>query len=120
TSRRTQQLFESLKNGGVQEYLQDMKNPAGLSQVDGQLPEATAEIAQAGYKEGSVKMEGVRDGKPQKVDVGGRAASGEFPVSRDYLRGLKDNARSKETKKVIDSILAEADRIVPVPDGTDG
>lgn len=120
TTRRTQKLFDSLKNGGVQEYLQDMKNPAGLSQDDGQLPEATAEIAQAGYKEGSVRMEGDRDGKRQKVDVGGKAARGEAPVSREYLRGLKDNAKTKEGKKIIDSILAEADRVVPVPDTIDG
>jgi hypothetical protein len=119
TSRRTQKLFDSLKNGGIQEYLQDMKNPTGLSKEDGQLPEATAEIAQAGYKEGSVRMEGDRDGKRQKVDVGGKAARGEVPVSREYLRGLKDNAKTKEGKKIIDNILAEADRVVPFPDTTD-
>ncbi|MDK2971781.1 MAG: hypothetical protein PWP23_1536 [Candidatus Sumerlaeota bacterium] len=96
-----------------------MKNPTGLSKEDGQLPEATAEIAQAGYKKGPVRMEGDRDGKRQKVDVGGRAARGEVPISREYLRGLRDNAKTKESKKMIDSILAEADRVVPIPDTTD-
>ena len=53
-----------MRNGGIAEYLQDMRNPKGLSKSAGKLPHASAEIAQAGYKKGEVTLAGVRDGSP--------------------------------------------------------
>ncbi len=115
-SRYSEQLFSQMEEGGVREYLQDMKNPQGLSKGAGKLPHATAEIASSGYKKGDLIFEGVRNRKRARVKTGKNAARGEIKVVKDYVRGLKDNAKSKEAKNVTLKILEEIERISPAPE----
>jgi hypothetical protein len=108
-----------MQNGGIVEYLQDMKNPKGLKKDVGKLPHASAEIAQAGYKKGEVKLEGVRDGKPTTVHIGKKAARGKIGQLRDFVRGVGANVRAKETQAVVGAILDEIDRVATPPDGAE-
>jgi hypothetical protein len=73
-SRFTRNLYNEMLGGGIREFLQDMKNREGLSQEQGKLPYAAAAMADAGYKEGEVTMEGVRSGREEKVVTGESAA----------------------------------------------
>lgn len=116
-SRFAQSLYTDMEEGDVREYLADMRNQKGLNKEEGKLPHAAAEVAQAGYKKGTVKLEGVRNGRADKVETGGKAARGTPTVSRDYVRGMRETATTKETKRVLDSILGEMDRVAPQPDG---
>lgn len=113
--RRTERLRRDLELGAIREYTQDMKNPRGLSQSEENLPFATAAMAQAGYKEGDVILTGYRDGKLQSVRTGGKAIRGRIDGLKDFVRGMAVNAKAKETKAVIASILEEVDRLAEPP-----
>jgi len=118
--RRTERLRRELVSGEIREYIQDMRNPRGLSQSDENLPFATAAMAQAGYKEGEVVMSGYRNGKRTTLRTGTRAARGRIEGLKDFVRGMATNARSKETRTAIASILEEVDRIVETPESSPG
>jgi len=112
-SRYSRRLYNEMHEGAIREYLQDMKNPRGLNKSDGKLPHATAEIAAAGYKRGEVTLEGVREGRRDAVRTGRAAARGRIDETRDYVRGLKDLAKTKEGQRITTAILDEIDRIAP-------
>ena len=114
-SRYSEQLYKEMEEGAIREYLQDMKNPQGLNKADGKLPHAAVEIATVGYKRGEVTFEGVRNGKQDKVKTGRAAAQGRIDALRDYVRGMKDNSKTKEAQRVTRAILDEIDQIVPSP-----
>lgn len=118
-SRYAQHLYQEMANGGIREYLVDMKSKRGLNKDHGLLPHSAAELAKNAYKKGPVQFEGIREGKPDRVQTGGRAARGSLSELRTYIRGLKDNAKAKETQSTLESVLGEIDRIAPRPDGED-
>ncbi|MGA8151806.1 MAG: hypothetical protein WB952_12710 [Terriglobales bacterium] len=118
--RRTERLRKELVSGEIREYTQDMRNPRGLSKSDENLPFATAAMAQAGYKEGDVVMSGIRDGKRTTLRTGTRAARGRIEGLKDFVRGMATNAKSKEARSAIASILEEVDRIVENPESPPG
>lgn len=114
-SRYSAQLYKEMEEGAIREYLQDMKNPRGLNKEDGKLPHATTEIAAAGYKRGDVTLEGMRNGRRDAVKTGSAAARGQVGELREYVRGMKDIANTKEAQRVTAAILEEIDRIAPLP-----
>lgn len=114
-TRYSKKLYDEMLAGGIREYLQDMKNPRGLSQEPGQLPHASVEIAQAGYKRGTVKMEGVRNGKKEKVETGLKAARGRLDILRDFVRSIREAAGSAGARQVVESLVNEIDRISSPP-----
>jgi len=114
-SRYSESLFNQMEASSIREYFQEMKNPRGLSTEKGKLPHATTEIAAAGYKKGEVTFEGHRQGRRDVVKTGNAAAQGTVNELRDYVRGLKDMAKTKEGQRVTSAIIAEIDRIAPPP-----
>lgn len=113
-SRHTKRLYDELCNGGIREYTQDMRNPNGLNTSDGALPHSSVALAEAGYKDGEVTLVGIKGGHKETVVTGTQAARGKLDGLRDYMRGLKDNAKAKETRMVLDSLMKEVDRIAPM------
>lgn len=114
-SRYAQGLFEQMQNGGVREYLNDLRNGSGLSQAEGQLPHAVASLAQDGYKKGEVVMNGVADGKKRRVKTGRNAARGQVESVRDFIRGQATIAKTKEARRALGAVLEEIDRMHPAP-----
>lgn len=117
-SRYAQQLFEDMRDGGIREFLQDMRNRDGLSQEQGKLPYAAAAMADAGYKQGEVTMEGVRNGGDETAVTGQTAARMTLALEgiRQFARGQETIARSKEAKTIVTAILHEINRVLPKPD----
>lgn len=113
-SRYTQHLFDDLKKSDIREYSQDMKNPNGLSKSEGARPFATAALAQQGYKDGDVQMEGFRNDGFEKVISSSAATRGSINSLKDFVRGLKANAKAKETHTVLSEIAKEIDKIHPI------
>jgi hypothetical protein len=113
--RRTERLRRDLVAGAIREYMQDMKNPSGLSTEESNLPFATAAMAQAGYKEGDVLLVGVRQGKRVTVRSGHRAARGRIEGLKDFMRGIASTAKTLEARTAVKKILEEVDRIVESP-----
>ena len=105
-----------MKSGGVREYLNDLKNNAGLSQSEGQLPHAVASLAQDGYKKGEVVMAGVKEGRRTKVRTGRNAARGHVDRVRDFVRGQVTIAKTREAQLALSAVIAEMDRMHPPPE----
>ena len=113
--RRTERLRKELVAGGIREYTQDMKNPRGLSTSEENLPFATAAMAQAGYKDGEVILNGYRRGNFATVRTGKKAARLRIERLKDFVRGMAATAKSKETRSAVASILEEVDRLAEPP-----
>lgn len=113
-NRYTKSLYEDLKQSNIREYMQDMKNPQGLSKDENSRPYASAAIAEQGYRDGEAQLEGIRNGKYEKVSSGTDAAKGSTKSLRDFVRGIQATAKSKETQKVLSEIMNEIDRIHPL------
>ena len=113
--RRTERLRRELEAGGIREYTQDMKSPGGLSTSEENLPFATAAMAQAGYKDGEVILNGYRNRKFETVRTGRKAARLRLEGLKDFVRGMAANAKTKETRSAVASILEEVDRLVELP-----
>lgn len=114
-SQHARKLYSEMKEGGVREYLQDMKNPTGLSKEEASLPYAAADIAQNGYKKGDVKFEGIRGHRFEKISTGSKAARGSISGVKEFVRGLSANAKSKEAAKVLEAVASELERVAPPP-----
>ena len=113
-SRYTRHLYEELRDGGIRDYVQDMRSFSGLSQDEAQLPFASAAMAQGGYKKGEVRMEGISAGKFRKVTTGKQAARGTIDALRDFVRGIRISVRTREATEVVAAIERELRRIAPV------
>jgi hypothetical protein len=115
-SRYTRALYKDLENGGIREYLQDMKNPGGLSKSEEARPYASVALAEEGYKNGEVLFEGLKEGKFIEVKSSEEAARGKLDILKDYVRGIAANAKAQETQRVLEAITAEIDRLHPQED----
>lgn len=115
-SRLTERIKKDMEDGGIREYLHQMYNPGGLNTSKDALPYAAASLAQAGYKEGEVVLEGTRDGKREKVKTGLKAERASIQRARDYVDGALANAKSKEAKGILKLILDRIDELVPRPE----
>ncbi len=112
-TRYTRAIYEELVESDVREYTQDMKNRAGISKSESARPFATAVLAEQGYRKGEVQFEGVRDGVFETVLSGSIAARGTINTMRDYVRGIQANAKTKEAKNILVSIISEIDKLHP-------
>ena len=118
-SRFAEKLFHEMRDGGIQEYLQDMRNAKGLSLQPDRLPRASVEIAQAGYKSGPVRLEGFRENKRASVEVGTKTTRGSIDSIRDFVRGMGKNAKTKEAQTIVHALMEEIDRVAPPPGDTE-
>lgn len=115
-TRITERLKHDMEKGGVREYLHQMYSPNGLNQSEDAIPFAAAALAQAGYKEGDVLMEGTRDGKRQKVKTGLTAERTGLEHTREFVRGALANAKTKECKQALSSVIKRINEVVPPPE----
>ena len=112
-TRYTRPLFEELQSNGIRDYTQDMRNAQGLSTEEGTRQHASVALAEGGYKEGTVTFSGNKDGKRRRIVAGQDAARGEVELLKEYVRGLKSNAKTKETKSALRSVIREIERLRP-------
>lgn len=108
-------LYQQMREGGVMEYLNDLKSSRGISQAEGKLPHQVASLAQDGYKKGDVLLAGIKNGKRRRVRTGRHAARGQVDKVRDFVRGQASVARSKEAQSALGAVLEEIDRLHPEP-----
>lgn len=113
-NRYTKAVYDDLRDSGIREITQDMKNPGGLSQSPNARPFASAVLAEQGYKKGEVTVEGVRNDTFEVAQSGNEAARGVVKGLREFVRGISVNLRTKEAKNAIAAICAEIDRVHPL------
>lgn len=115
-SRLTKELKEKLEEDQIQELKQDMYNPNGMSKKETGLPFASLALAELGYKKGPVTIEGEDEEGPKKYETGKDTAKGSLIGFKNFIKGLRINARTKEGNGMLDAIEAELIRIVPTDD----
>lgn len=115
-SRLTKHLKEKLEEDQIQELKQDMFNPNGMSKKEEGLPFSSLALAELGYKKGSVLIEGEDEEGPQRYETGKDTAKGSLVGFKNFIRGLRVNARTKEGNGILDAIESELVRIVPTDD----
>lgn len=115
-SRLTKHLKEKLEEDQIQELKQDMFNPNGMSKKEEGLPFSSLALAELGYKKGPVLIEGEDEEGPQRYETGKDTAKGSLVGFKNFIRGLRVNARTKEGNGILDAIESELVRIVPADD----
>lgn len=115
-NRYTRALFDDLTVSGVREFMQDMKNPNGMSKAENARPFASAVLAGQGYKKGEVQIEGFRNNTYEIATSGSDAVRGNVRGLRDFVRGLLANATTQEGRRVLNAVCQEIDRIHPRPE----
>lgn len=115
-TRYTQSIYNDLRESGIREIAQDMRNPNGMSKAEDARPFASAVLAEQGYKKGEVQIEGIRNDSFEQATSGSTAVRGTVKGLRDFVRGMHANAKAKETQRALTAIAAEIDRIHPIPE----
>lgn len=111
-SRLTRDLKASLEEDCIQEIKQDMFNPNGLSKREGGLPLSSLAMAEQGYKNGPVLIEGVSDNGFERIETGKDTAKGSLVGFKTFLRGLRVNVKTKEGNGILNAIELELEKIV--------
>ena len=111
-SRLTKDLKKRLEDDSIQEIKQDMYNSNGLSKREGGLPLSSIAMAEQGYKKGTVLIEGQSDNGYEKIETGKDTAKGSIVGFKTFLRGLRVNAKTKESNGILDAIEKELSRVV--------
>lgn len=114
-NRFSKYLYDQMEDSGIKEYLQDMKSISGLNKKEGAIPRASVEIAQAGYKRGTIRLEGYRSGRFEKIIVGAEAARGTINIPREEIKDIKKMPTSTHSLDVVLAIMEEVNDIAPPP-----
>ena len=109
--RFSEVLHQQMVDGGIRKFHQEMENPSGLNRDEGTLPFAAMALAEAGYKQGEVYLQGVKDGGIVEKVTGTRAAEGVVRGVRDVIRGIKEQAPSDEVAGLMHLVMVEINRI---------
>ncbi|NDV25196.1 hypothetical protein FMR86_00870 [Desulfovibrio sp. JC010] len=96
----TKALYEKLKKGNIREYMQDMKSPTGLSKEITELPYASLAMAQLGYKDGTVTLEGVKDGKLDKKITGAKAEIRHIDMEKSLTSSMLNSTGNSQLRAV--------------------
>ena len=110
------ELIEKLRDGGIRDYLQDMKNSRGISMEESHLPSTTLQVAESGYKKGEVVIEGVIDEKEETMKTGESAVQAKIGGIRKYISGMMSMSDEEETRQALFKVLNEVDETFPPPE----
>jgi len=113
-SRVAKNIYNNMLSANIAEYLQEFGSPDGLKIEDGNLIDQAVSLAESGYKDGGVKIDGEKNGKPVSVDEGKYAIKGKIAQILALIRGIDINSRNNKALK--DSLLlirAEVNRLFP-------
>ena len=69
------------------EYLQEFISPTGIKVDESSKAYSSAALAELGYKDGVVLIDGEKDGKPIQIDEGKTAIKGVTQKSPGHNRG---------------------------------
>lgn len=120
-SRWAKRIYDEMVEEKLTEYLQEFYSPTGIKVDDTSKAFSSGALAELGYKDGGVQIQGEKDGKPILIDEGktaikGRIDQGRVDELRAYLRGLGVNATGKQFNKALSNIENEVNRLFPHED----
>lgn len=112
-SRWAERIYSEMVEGNLSEYLQEFVSPEGINVSEQSRAFSSAAMAELGYKEGSVQIDGEKDGKPVRLDEGKTAIKGKVDQLRSVIRGLETNASGSRLPNALRVLRSEVDRLFP-------
>jgi len=106
-------VYEDMIEGHLTEYLQEFVSPRGINVAEGSRAHSSAAMAESGYKEGPVTIDGERDGSPVSIEEGKSAICGKIDQLHSLIRGLETNATGTNLPRALCMIREEIDRLFP-------
>ncbi len=112
-SRWAELVYNEMIEGHLTEYLQEFISPTGVNVDEGSKAHSSAAMAESGYKEGAVSIDGEKDGCPVSITGGMSAISGKIDQLHSLIRGLEANATGTNLPRALDIIRQEVNRLFP-------
>jgi hypothetical protein len=112
-NRWSKRIYDEMIEQSLTEYLQEFFSPNGIRVDEKSKAYSSGALAELGYKEGGVQIEGQKDGELIIVDEGRTAIKGKIDQLRSLIRGLETNASGKQLKKALLRIENEVNRLFP-------
>ncbi len=106
-------IYDEMVEQQLTEYLQEFISPTGIRSDENSKAYSSAALAELGYKEGGVQIEGEIEGNIRQVDEGKKAIRGKINQIRALIRGLETNATSKQLQRALLLIKDEVNRLFP-------
>lgn len=116
-SAYTKKLAEELKADNVRELGLDVKAPQGLACLKNSPVYAALALVEAGYKEGEVKITGIKDGVYRTEETGTEAVHGNIALDKESVKAITPSANSSIIYGTFEQISTEIDRILPIENG---
>lgn len=115
-NRWAKRIYDEMIEEELTEYLQEFISPDGIRVDKYSKAYSSGALAELGYKDGSVKIEGKKDGKHLQIDEGKTAIKGRIDQLKSLIRGLETNATGKQLPKALNTIEDEINRLFPYED----
>lgn len=112
-TRWAKYIYDEMVEQRLTEYLQEFVSPEGIRTDPDSKAYSSAALAELGYKEGSIQIEGEKEGKIVHIDEGKKAIRGKIDQIRALIRGLETNATSKQLLRALALIRDEVNRLFP-------
>jgi len=115
-NRWAKRIFDEMVEEKLTEYLQEFVSPTGIKVDETSKAYSSGALAELGYKEGGIQIEGEKNGEPILIDEGKTAIKGKIDQLRSFIRGLETNASGKQLPNALRRIESEVDRLFPNED----
>jgi hypothetical protein len=102
-------LYDDMKEGGVRELSQDMRNERGLTVASDTLPQAVIDMAVSGYRKGRMHVYGYRGGQKDDFTVDNDVARIEIEDLREFIEGYAAGQTSAAVKRFAQAIVKRID-----------
>lgn len=112
-NRAAKLIYDEMLESNISEYIQEFYSPEGVSVKEGTRIDQSAAMAELGYKQGPVKIDGEKDGKPTTIDEGKTAIKGKVEQLKSFIRGLETNAKGKNYQEGLSVLKEEVERLFP-------
>ncbi len=112
-SRWAKRIYDEMIEERLDEYLQEFSSAKGIRVEEGSKAHSSAALAELGYRDGGVQIEGESNGKPIQIDEGKTAIRGRVDQLHSLIRGLETNVKGKQLPLALKRIKEEIDRLFP-------
>ncbi len=115
-NRWARHIYDEMIEQHLSEYLQEFVSPDGIRKDEASKAYSSAALAELGYKEGGVQIDGEQDGRRVQLYEGRTAIAGRIDQLKSLIRGLSTNARGVQLPRALVQIEDEINRLFPNED----
>lgn len=112
-NRWAQRIYDEMIEEKLDTYLQEFISSEGIRVDEDSKAYSSASLAELGYREGGVQIDGQKNGKSIQIDEGKTAIRGKIDQLKSLIRGLETNAGGKQLPNALNQIQSEINRLFP-------